>query len=122
MNTAERLIGYGVNFDEDIILAVERVTADQDQYPRYGEFLSGNEIPQPEIFTPDIGSSVQSLHLKPAEDYDEKHARVLYLPMGSGLTPNKIVRAATLFLADPSEQLVVIGNPGIPLRDGYSKV
>lgn len=121
-STRERLEGY-FPFSDDIMGRIEDV-AEQQHELGYEEFLDLHGITPDDlkVVAPDNSKPLEVLDLKPRTDYDETHTRVLHLPMGSGMTPNKIVRAATLFAADPTSRLIAVGNPGTHFGHGYGKV
>lgn len=116
---SERLSNY-YGFQPTIIERVSEVAERQDGLT-YAEFLKEFQVPEVVTHTPDDQKAVDVLDLRPADD-DGRDAVVLYLPMGSGLTPNKIVRATTLYAANPQDRLIVVGNAGIPFRDSRGKV
>lgn len=112
MNTVERLQEY-YDFDQSVLDGVAQAADEQnrlgflDLAQKYGiesgpELVAGSRLSRPfEILT-----------LKPDDDYNEDHARILHLPMSMPIDASMAMRSLRLFASDPTEQLIVVGNPG----------
>ena len=117
MNTADRLTQY-YDFSPEVLNAVSTAAEEQNTHTfdelatRYGvedgvqRFYDGLHG-----FTP---HPVEYVLFKPEADYDERHMRVLHLPMACPADKNMVMRGIRLFGADPTSQLMIVGNPSSP--------
>lgn len=111
MNTERRLKQY-YDFDETVLEAVTSAAAVQNT-KSYEEQADGYGLADgPEVVTlSGSGRALEVLKLIPAADYDETSARIYHTPMGNPVSRNMGMRAMRMFAADPTQQLIVVGNP-----------
>ncbi len=113
MKPSERLPQYYA-FDETILENVDRAAHDQnalsflDLADDYG-IGGGAERVRPYSDS----RTVEYLHIKPQEDYDETRVRLYQAPMGIPADASTAMRAIRLFGAEPSTQLMVVGSPSL---------
>lgn len=113
MNIIKRLDRYYA-FDKQTLKAVQQVATWQNQlsYATLTEqytTLDGWSIVPGDRYH----GSLSILTLQPQGKYNTKHARIYYTPIAAPVDANITMRMLRLFAADPSEQLIVVGNPGI---------
>jgi hypothetical protein len=118
MNTAETLLGY-YDFDEAIIERVAEVAEYQNSQSfekltaEYGVADGAQKVP--------IGDGyleILEFVPHPDEETDPAYARVYNLSMGNSIMPALTMNLMTLFAADPSSRLIMIGNPSVPGHAG----
>lgn len=121
MTTGERLRQF-YEFDDAVIEAVERAAYDQNQQDFHA--LAGRyavaDGPQV-IAGTDYHKPFQLLSIRPEGDYDDSRARVLHAPMSIPVDASLAMRALRLFGADPSQPLLVVGNPAA-IGNRYGKL
>ncbi|MDB5169804.1 MAG: hypothetical protein JWN82_200 [Candidatus Saccharibacteria bacterium] len=114
MSTAERLQAY-YNFDEDVLAAVEDA-AERQNRQSYTELADAYGLADGPLLSrplPDTHRKLEYLDLRPAVEYDETHARLLFAPLGIAVDENMAMRAMRLFGTQPVERLVVVGSPAL---------
>lgn len=114
MTTGERLSQY-YDFSPE---TVEQVSEAADWQNRHSfsylarAYRIGDTL---ETIEPQAGvKSIEIATLKPHQGFDATHMRIYHLPMGNALSPNMIMHGMRLFAADPTEQLMLVGNPSRP--------
>jgi hypothetical protein len=117
--TNYRLESYEA-FEPDIIKRVS-MAADEQNTLAFSELVNSYGVGDgPQLVEPyaDAKYPIEVLSLKPIKDidYDQSTARVMFAPFGNAVTPSIAVRALRLFAADDAEQLLVVGNPALPVR------
>lgn len=117
--TNYRLESYDA-FEPDIIDRVSRA-ADEQNTLSFSELVNSYGVGDgPKLVEPYSGAKypIEILNLEPIKDvdYDKSTARVMFAPFGNAITPSIAVRAMRFFAADDSEQLLVVGNPALPVR------
>jgi hypothetical protein len=114
MSTSERLQSY-YPFDHDVLEAVA-AAADQQNKQSFTEIAESFDIDNSLVtFVPEGSDKpLQVLTLQPEGDFDETQANVYHTPMGNAATTNMIMRSMRLFAANPTEQLILVGNPSAP--------
>ena len=119
MTTQERMLSYYA-FDEAVLDAVSEA-ATQQNTKSFNELATqyGLEDGPTRLYPMDNSEKwpIDVLQFTPTQDYDPAVMRVLHLPMANPVSKNKTMQAMRLFAADPSEQLLVVGNPSSPGRN-----
>ena len=122
----KRLQNYGA-FDAEVVDAVAAAAVSQGAYS-FGELASLYDIGDgpSRVFPLGAKKPLDMIHISArvrcgADLQDPTRARVLFSPFGVDASPSMAMRAIRLYAADPSEQLIVVGNPSIPGR-GVGKV
>lgn len=111
MSTSERLQQF-YDFDQDILARVEQVAHDQRQ-KSFAQLADQYGIAKGAQWTYPFFDerAVDFYYFKPKQDFDETKLRVYRAPMANPADTNMAMRAIRLFAADPSEPLMVLGNP-----------
>lgn len=119
MTSVEQLQSF-YPFSADVLNRVNEVAEFQNRYSfsqladHYG-ISNGPEI----VPASETHKAYEVLTLRPKDDYDPEEARVYHLPVACPIDPNMTMRGLRTFEADPSKQLVMVGNPGaVGLRYG----
>lgn len=114
VSTTERLLRY-YPFGDDITENVSRAAHDQNSKD-FTDLTAEYGIENgPEIIIPAGGSKpLEVLTFTPKTDHDESHARLYHLAMATSIDANRTMHAIRLFGADPTERLIVVGNPAGP--------
>jgi len=110
------------DFDPSVAAAVAEAH-EQHANATFAELADRYDLSDGATVVPDgeYGKAFEILTLKPKGDYDETTARVLHLPMACVIDPAQAMQAMHTFAADPSEQMIVVGNAGV-LGHGYGRL
>lgn len=112
MNVHERLAGYGVEFDPQLVDRLAEVS-DYQKNHTFIEFFDSINMPEP-VLIPAGRKQQEIVDIVPSCDYDETHTRVMHLSMANNLNNRELYMVATVFSADPTTRLIAVGNPSAP--------
>ena len=102
MSTQERLAGYSSDFSPEVIDAVSESADRQRQHSTYIEFLQSVGISE--------SRQRPLVDIKP-NDFDEKLALVMHLPMANPLDANQLYSIATVAEHYPNRRIIANANP-----------
>jgi pimeloyl-ACP methyl ester carboxylesterase len=114
MTTGERLAQY-YDFSTETVDRVSEAADWQNQHT-FSYLSRAYQLDESlETIKPQAGDKpLEVVTFKPRQSFDPTHMRVYHLPMGNALSPNMIMNGMRLFEADPTEQLMLVGNPSRP--------
>jgi pimeloyl-ACP methyl ester carboxylesterase len=109
-------------FDAAIVHAIARAANTQDVLS-YAELLARYNLTSvPEIIPATSGyKAFEVLTITPSGSYSKTEARILYLSMACSIAQSSVMRALRLFASDPTQQIIVSGNPAA-LGCPYNKI
>ncbi len=117
MKSLEYLHGYA-DFDPVIVQAIGETAAWQDQ-KTFEELAALYRVDENlrTVQPKHSKNPIEILTFVPRDDFDESAMRVYHLPMGCSLDENMIMNGMRLFGSDPSQRLMLVGNPSSPGHD-----
>ncbi len=118
MADLERLNAY-YKFDDKVIYDVGRA-ADIQRNLSLSELVARYNVPDKPVHPQTTYKPFEVLTLRPNGDYDEHHARLLHTGRAMAVG-NSLLSGLRLMEADPSSQIIIVGNPG-ELGHKYGKV
>jgi hypothetical protein len=121
MNTADSSVAYLERyypFADSVMEDVSRA-ADEMNRKTFDSVVADFDLQDGPEIIPGYGRAkpIELLKFTPSGDYQREKVRLLQTPMGSSVNDFTIWEAATLFSADPSEQLWVVGGPSSPRQN-----
>ena len=110
-NTSDRLRRY-YDFDSQILENISRSANDQNQLS-FRELATRYGIADgPSVTTGPLGSHpLEILEFVPAMEYDSNYSRIYHTGIGNSVGGPLRMHGIRLFGADPTQRLIMIGNP-----------